>query len=101
MIANAIPATWSKGPELKADVVYLLDDVTGTEALTALSPRDGIDTTVVVDGALLWMVHRSDAARSGLQKIIGTDLYQRSTIRNVNTARRIRDAVDARVHESS
>ncbi len=42
-----------------------------------------------VPGAILWRVDRTLVTRSGLLKIVGTDLYKRMTIRNANTLRKL------------
>jgi uncharacterized protein (DUF1697 family) len=92
-IAEAIPEDWTNGPAMKSDVVYLIDGVDPADAVAELAPRDGIDHVVLAPGALIWMVARADAGRSGLQRLIGTELYRRSTVRNVNTARRLAELV--------
>jgi uncharacterized protein (DUF1697 family) len=40
-------------------------------------------------GAFVWNVEGKDYQRSGMLKLIGTDLYRNITIRNVNTVRKI------------
>lgn len=94
-IAAAIPERWSNDDRMKCDVVYLLDGVDPHEVSASLAPRDGIDAVVHTDGALVWMVARQDAARSGLHRLIGTAAYQRATVRNANTARRLAAMVGA------
>ena len=88
-VAAAVPPDWTNGPQLKTDVVYLLDGVDPAEASAALRPQDGIDHVVHGPGAFVWMVQRGDAARSGLLRMVGTPLYRQATIRNVNTARKL------------
>jgi uncharacterized protein (DUF1697 family) len=74
---------------MKADVVYLLDGVDPAAASARLEPREGLDHVVMAPGAFGWMVARADATRSGLLRIVGTPLYRQSTVRNVNTARKL------------
>lgn len=95
-IAAAVPAGWENGPAMKADVVYLLDGADPHELAGALNPREGIDSVVIAPGALLWMVQRSDASRSGLRNLVGSAWYARTTVRNVNTARRLAQLVAER-----
>lgn len=94
-IATAIPPEWANDTDRKTDVVYLLDGISPADALATLEPRAGIDHTVTTPGALIWMVGRKDATRSRLQRIVGTPLYQQSTVRNANTARKLAALVDA------
>jgi uncharacterized protein (DUF1697 family) len=86
-IAEAIPAHWSNGPQMKADVVYLPDPVDRPDVLARVPARAGVDEARYTPGALLWAVPRPAAARSGLLSLVGTDLYAVVTVRNVNTAR--------------
>ena len=50
-----------------------------------------IDTVLFFRGGILWKTDRENVARSGLIKIVGTDLYKKMTVRNVNTVRKIYD----------
>ena len=86
-IAAAIPESWADDPTLRADVIYLFDDVDSPEVLAGLPLRDGIDTAHYTPGAVLWSVPRDRLTRSGMTRIIGTPLYPRITVRNARTAR--------------
>jgi uncharacterized protein (DUF1697 family) len=54
-----------------------------------LDPKPDIDTALYVPGAVIWSVDRDKATRSGLLKLVGTELYRQMTIRNVNTVRKL------------
>lgn len=95
-IARAVPPDWQNGPDMKTDVVYLLDGVDPSAAVEQLSPQDGVDNVLIAPGAVIWMVTKSNATRNGLLRMVGTDLYSLATVRNVNTARKLRDLVQAR-----
>jgi uncharacterized protein (DUF1697 family) len=95
-IADAIPPDWTNGPQMKADVVYLLDGVDPAAASRQLDPREGVEHVIFAPGAFIWMVSRPDATRSRLQSMVGTPLYQQATVRNVNTARKLAALVAAR-----
>lgn len=95
-IAAAIPADWSNDDAMKTDVVYLLDGVDPVDATASLRPRGEVDHVLHAPGAFIWMVSRRDATRSGLLRIAGTTLYQQSTVRNVNTARKLAAMVAVR-----
>ena len=99
-IAETIPTDWVNGPGMKADVVYLFDDIDPEQVRQALGPREGIDTAMTAPGALLWMVTRADATRNGLQRLLDTPWYQQATVRNVNTARRLAAMVTDREERS-
>ncbi len=87
--AAALPATWTNGPGDKSDVMYLDDDVDTPDILGQLSITPGVDEVRYVPGAVLWHVDRATLPRSGMNKLVGTRLYARMTVRNCNTARKL------------
>ncbi|HZG75477.1 MAG TPA: DUF1697 domain-containing protein [Paenibacillus sp.] len=88
-VLAAVPAHWTNDERMRSEVMFLWDDVDAYAALAQLPARPGIDTTLAAPGALLWSVDRGNVTRSGMSKLIGTELYARMTIRNLNTARKI------------
>jgi len=48
-----------------------------------------------VTGAILWSVDKKNVTKSGMTKIIGTKIYKQVTVRNVNTARKIYELMQA------
>jgi len=88
-ILAAVPAHWTNDERMRSEVMFLWDDVDAFDALARLPARPGIDTTIAAPGALLWSVDRGNVTRSGMSKLIGTELYARMTIRNLNTARKM------------
>lgn len=98
-IAGALPECWVDGKEAKCDVIFLSDAVDGEGILERLPIKPGIDEVRYVPGAVLWRVNRSVVTRSGLMRIVGTELYQHMTVRNCNTVRRIGELLKARAAE--
>lgn len=88
-IVSAIPDFWTNGEQLKSDVLFLWDEVDTGTIMEELPLKPDIDHIVYVPGALLWSVDRENVTRSGMAKIIGTSLYKKITIRNVNTVRKL------------
>lgn len=88
-IARAIPEHWSNGSQARSDVLYLFDAVDTPDVLARMPAVAGVDEVRYVPGAVLWSVDRARATRSGLVRIVGTELYRQVTVRNVNTARRL------------
>jgi uncharacterized protein (DUF1697 family) len=88
-LVEAIPDHWTNGETMKCDVVFLQPDVDSPELLGELNPRPGVEDALYVPGALVWRVDRKDATRSRLVRIVGTPLYERVTVRNCNTARKL------------
>jgi uncharacterized protein (DUF1697 family) len=92
-IAEAIPEEWVNDGTRKADVLFLFDDVDSPDILERLPLVPDVDTAHYTPGAVLWSVTRAQQPRSGMPAIIGTPLYQRLTIRNVNTTRTLASMV--------
>lgn len=88
-IVGAIPTDWTNDATMRCDVLFLWDTYRADEVYAQLPIKPGIDTAKYVDGAIIWSIPRDKVTRSGLPKIIGTDLYAHMTLRNCNTARKI------------
>jgi uncharacterized protein (DUF1697 family) len=46
-----------------------------------------------VDGAVLVRIARKNISRGSMQKVVGTELYQYITIRNLTTAKKLAELV--------
>lgn len=98
-IAAAIPADWtndSPKPDKsgqKSDVLYLFDDINAPDVIEKLGHKPEIETMIYIDGAVLANITRKNQARGSLQKLIGTKLYARVTIRNIATAKKLAELV--------
>lgn len=88
-IADAIPLAWQNDTQQKSDVVYLFPDVDTPEIIDMLGHDPEIETIMYAPGALLCNILRTKQSRGSLLKQVGKPLYQRMTIRNVNTARKL------------
>ncbi len=88
-IAADLPDSWSNDKTMKSDVLFLWDEVADPRVIEALTVVDGIDDVRYSNGALLWRVDRSVQSRSGMNKLVGTQLYRQMTVRNCNTFRRL------------
>jgi uncharacterized protein (DUF1697 family) len=47
--------------------------------------REGVDDIKYTPGAILWRADRDKLTRSGMGRLVGTDLYQNMTMRSSNT----------------
>ncbi|MHA6482512.1 DUF1697 domain-containing protein [Paenibacillus sp. strain BS8-2] len=90
-IMTALPEHWANNQEMKSDVLYLWDEINHANVLESLTIKPDIDRVIYVPGAILWSYDRENAGRSGMNKIIGSKVYAQTTVRNVNTARKIFD----------
>lgn len=88
-IISSLPELWTNDEKMKCDVHFLWDEINNESVLDKLVIKPGIDTVKYVSGAILWSVSKQNVTKSGMTSIIGTDLYRQTTIRNVNTTRKI------------
>ncbi|WP_071395026.1 DUF1697 domain-containing protein [Bacillus tuaregi] len=95
VIIRAIPETWKNDKEMSSDVMFLWDEIDDETVLESLVIKQEIDTVTYVPGAILWSVDKKNVTRSGKSKIIGSKIYKQVTVRNVNTARKIYEMMQA------
>lgn len=94
-IAKALPDSWVNNSEMKCDVMFLWKSIDNNSILDKLFIKPNIDNAKYISGAVLWSVDRSNINKSGMQKIVGTDIYKKITIRNCNTVRKLDLLLDA------
>ena len=86
-----LPEDWKNDTDMKSDVLFLSEETNKDTLSNELNAKPQIDTVIYAPGAVLWSVDRKNVTKSGLQKLIGTNLYKNMTVRNVNTTRKIYD----------
>ena len=86
---EALPDCWSNDESAKCDVMFLAEEIDSPDILDQLTIKPDIDEVRYVPGAILWRVERPKATRSGMLKLVGTELYAQMTVRNCNTARKL------------
>lgn len=88
-LLEELPDDWANDDAAKCDVIFLGEDVDSPEVLEQLVIKPDIDDVRYVPGAVLWRVERPNVTRSGLMRLVGTDLYAQTTVRNCNTVRKL------------
>ncbi|HSK46421.1 MAG TPA: DUF1697 domain-containing protein, partial [Coriobacteriia bacterium] len=86
---DALPPTWSNDESAKCDVILLGEEVDSPKILEQFTIKPEIDDVRYVPGAVFWRVDRANITRSGLLKLVGTELYAQTTVRNCNTVRKL------------
>ncbi|MGG3889531.1 DUF1697 domain-containing protein [Metabacillus fastidiosus] len=94
-IINALPATWKNDKDMTSDVMFLWDEIDDESVLKNLVIKPNIDSVTYVPGAILWSIDKKNITKSGRSKLIGSKIYKQVTIRNVNTARKIYELMQA------
>lgn len=88
-IMASLPESWTNDDKMRSDVHFLWDEINNESVLDKLVIKPDIDTVIYVPGAILWSVSKQNVRRSGMTNIIGSDIYRQTTVRNVNTTRKI------------
>lgn len=84
IIMDSLPESWKNDQQMKSDVLFLWDEVDDEAVLAKLAIKPEIDAVKYVTGAILWSVDRKNVTKSGMSKLVGTNLYKKITVRNVN-----------------
>ena len=84
-VVAAIPDTWTTDKEMRTNVIFLWDHVDSPDVVDQLPAREGVDDIEYTPGAILWRADRDKMTRSGMGRMIGTDLYAGMTMRTSNT----------------
>jgi len=90
-IMSVLPETWTNDAKMKCDVLFLWEEINNESVMDSLVIKPDIDTVIYVSGAIIWSVDKQNLTRSGMTKIIGSNIYRKITARNVNTTRKIYD----------
>ncbi len=93
-VIRHLPETWTNDDTMRSDVLFLWAEADAPEVLDELKFKPEIDRVLYAPDAVLWSVDRTNATRSGMQKLIGTKLYALMTVRNVNTTRKIHQLME-------
>lgn len=86
---KVLPETWKNDENMKGDVLFLWESVDKENVLAELDIKPDIDMVMYAPGAILWAIEKKNVTKSGLHKLVGTSLYKKMTVRNVNTTRKI------------
>ncbi len=88
-LMETLPAEWKNDDTMKCDMLFLESGLDEAAVMEKLIVKSGIDNILLASGAIIWSVERINVTRSSLAKIVGTGLYKKMTVRNVNTARKL------------
>lgn len=88
-VMKVLPESWKNDASMRSDVLFLWEEIDRETLIDELKIKPQIDTVMYVPGAILWTIDKRNITKSGLGKLIGTALYKKMTVRNVNTTRKI------------
>jgi uncharacterized protein (DUF1697 family) len=73
----------------KYNVIFLLEPLTADEAIKEFDPREGVDTIYKGKNVLYFMYLIEKRTKSRISKIVESKIYQKLTIRNLNTTEKL------------
>lgn len=93
-ICAIVPTAWKNDASMKCDVMFLWPEVNNKAIVAQLEIKKPIDEVIYTNGAIIWRIDKQHVTKSGIVKLIGTDLYKHMTIRNINTVRALHQRLE-------
>jgi len=88
-VVAALDALPEGDAPLRVDIAFLAPDVDSPEVLGRLAVNPAVDHLVYVPGAVIVWRLVAEVSRSRLNKVVGTAVYKRMSLRNANTVRKV------------
>jgi uncharacterized protein (DUF1697 family) len=90
-MVDAIPRNWVDDKTMRTYVLLLWKELDDRGILDRLPIKPGVDELKYTPGAVVWRVDRENVGRSQMNRIVGTPLYKKVTIRSANTMRKLNE----------
>src|SRR5258708_2818586 len=90
-IVDAIPRDWVDDKTMRTYVLLVWRELDDHGILERLATKPGVDELRYTPGAVVWRVDRENVGKSHMNKIVGTPLYKKISIRSANTMRKLND----------
>lgn len=90
-MVDAIPRDWVDDRTMRTYVLMLWKELDDRGILDRLPMKPGIDELRYTPGAVVWRVDRENVGRSHMNRIAGTPLYKKITMRSANTMRKLNE----------
>ncbi len=91
----AAPPAWGRDDSCRHNALFTLADATPDDVLAGLPPaRPDIDAIAAGPGVVFWSAPEDRITRSAFMKLPTLPVYQRVTIRNRNTVRKLAALLD-------
>jgi len=88
-MVDAIPRSWVDDKTMRTYVLLLWKELDDRGILDRLPIKPGVDELRYTPGAVVWRVDRENVGRSQMNRIVGTPIYKKITIRSANTVRKL------------
>jgi uncharacterized protein (DUF1697 family) len=90
-MVDAIPRHWVDDKTMRTYVLLLWKELDDRTILDSLPIKQGVDELRYTPGAVVWRVDRENVGRSHMNRIVGTPLYKKITMRSANTMRKLNE----------
>ena len=90
-MVDAIPRNWVDDKTMRTYVLLLWKELDDRSILDRLTIKPGVDELKYTPGAVVWRVDCENVSRSHMNRIVGTPLYKKITIRSANTMRKLNE----------
>jgi uncharacterized protein (DUF1697 family) len=90
-MVDSIPPNWIDDKTMRTYVLLLWKELDDRTILDRLPIKPGVDELRYTPGAVVWRVDRENVGRSHMNRIVGTPLYKKITIRSANTMRKLNE----------
>ena len=95
-MVDAIPRNWVDDKTMRTYVLLLWKELDDRRILDSLPIKPGVDELRYTPGAVIWRVDRENVGRSHMNRIVGTPLYKKVTIRSAKTMRKLNELTATR-----
>ena len=95
LIVKSIPKRWVGDASRRANVAFVRRGTDAKEVVRDLQPDPEVEQVKAIDGAILWATRRDSLNASIMRKLIGGPGYKELTVRNLNTALKLRELLVA------
>src|SRR4029077_5281671 len=90
-MVEAIPRDWVDDKTMRTYVLLLWKELDDRTILDRLPIKPGVDELRYLPGAVVWRVDRENVGRSQMNRLVGTPVYKKMTIRSANTIRKLNE----------
>jgi uncharacterized protein (DUF1697 family) len=90
-MVDAIPRYWVDDKTMRTYVLLLWNELDDRGIIDRLPIKPGVDELMYTPGAVVWRVDRENVGRSHMNRIVGTPMYKKITIRSANTMRKLNE----------
>ena len=89
-----VPKEWKSRTDIRCYVGFFSDVINTKTAAKEVVLTEGVDSLKTGSGVLYLTSLISGLTKSGLNKLVGTKIYQEMTIRNYNTTKKLLALMD-------